>query len=90
MQKLGKKQLVIELKEPIQSLPSELDTEALALSSDGFKLTYSFDARQDRTGMSNLINRISQAGLVVKDLNTRQSSLEDIFVDIVKADADEY
>ena len=87
MQKLGKKELVIELKDPIEQLPASLDTDDLSLSDDGTILTYTFDARQDRTGMSSLISRMTEEGLVVKDLNTRQSSLEDIFVDIVAAEA---
>jgi len=87
MEKLGKKQLVVELKNGIDAIPSELGDYGLEMSSDGLQLTYTFDARQERTGMTALLSSLSQAGLVVKDLNTRQSSLEDIFVDIVKADA---
>jgi len=87
MDKLGKKQLVVELKNSIDTLPSELGNYGLEMSADGAQLTYTFDARQERTGMTALLSSLSQAGLVVKDLNTRQSSLEDIFVDIVKADA---
>ena len=87
MEKLGKKQLVVELKNGINTIPSELGEYGLELSNDGLKLTYTFDARQERTGMTTLLTSLSQAGLVVTDLNTRQSSLEDIFVDIVKADA---
>ena len=87
MEKLGKKQLVVELKSSIDDIPAELGDYGLEMSTDGTKLTYTFDARQERTGMTALLSSLSQAGLVVKDLNTRQSSLEDIFVDIVKADA---
>jgi len=87
MEKLGKKQLVVELKSSIDDIPAELGNYGLEMSSDGTKLTYTFDARQERTGMTALLSSLSKAGLVVKDLNTRQSSLEDIFVDIVKADA---
>ncbi len=87
MEKLGKKQLVVELKNGINTIPSELGEYGLELANDGLKLTYTFDARQERTGMTTLLTSLSQAGLVVTDLNTRQSSLEDIFVDIVKADA---
>ena len=68
-------------------MPAELDEYGLSLSSDGNKLTYTFDARQERTGMTTLLSNIAAAGLVVKDLNTQQSSLEDIFVDIVAAEA---
>ena len=87
MNKLGKKRLVIELKNPVDALPAELDEYGLLLSGDGTKLTYTFDARQERTGMTTLLGNIAAAGLVVKDLNTQQSSLEDIFVDIVAAEA---
>ncbi len=87
MEKLGKKQLVIELKNPVDSIPAQLTDYGLELSDTGAKLTYTFDARQERTGMTRLLSSLSEAGLQVKDLNTRQSSLEDIFVDIVKADA---
>ncbi len=87
MAKLGKKQLVIELKNAVDAVPEQLSEYGLELSANGSKLTYTFDARQERTGMTALLTSLSQAGLAVKDLNTSQSSLEDIFVDIVKADA---
>lgn len=87
MDKLGKKKLVIELKNKLNTVPPALDEYGLHLSDDGFKLTYTFDARQERTGMTTLLSSISEAGLVLKDLNTQQSSLEDIFVDIVKAES---
>ena len=87
MDKLGKKKLVIELKNAITAVPDRLREYALALSADGTKLTYTFDARQERTGMTTLLSSISEAGLILKDLNTQQSSLEDIFVDIVKAES---
>ena len=87
MQKLGKKQLVVELKNSIDSIPAQLNDYGLELSANGTKVTYTFDARKERTGMTALLSDLSQAGLAIKDLNTAQSSLEDIFVDIVKADA---
>lgn len=87
MDKLGKKQLVIELKNSIAEVPSELNEYGLELSANGAKLIYTFDARQERTGMTTLLSSLSDSGLVVKDLNTQQSSLEDIFVDIVTAEA---
>lgn len=87
MEKLGKKQLLIELKTSISQIPDQLSQYNLDLSEDGSKLTYTFDAREERTGMTALLSSLSDAGLKVKDLNTSQSSLEDIFVDIVKADA---
>lgn len=87
MDKLGKKQLVIELKNSISEIPTELNEYGLELSPNGSKLTYTFDARQERTGMTTLLSSLSESGLIVKDLNTQQSSLEDIFVDIVTAEA---
>lgn len=87
MQKLGKKQLLIELKTSIDQVPKELHDYGLELSNNGTKLTYTFDARKEKTGMTALLSSLSQAGLSVKDLNTAQSSLEDIFVNIVKSDA---
>jgi len=87
MNKLGKKKLVIELKQSITTVPSQLDEYGLELSSLGSQLTYTFDALQERTGMTSLLSSISEAGLVLKDLNTQQSTLEDIFVDIVKSEA---
>lgn len=86
MDKLGKKKLVIELKQKIGTVPTQLAEYNLVLSDNGTKLTYTFDARQERTGMTSLLSSISAAGLVLKDLNTQQSTLEDIFVDIVKAE----
>ncbi len=87
MEKLGKKQLVVELKNSIDAIPAQLSDYGLELSANGTKVTYTFDARKERTGMTALLSDLSQAGLSIKDLNTAQSSLEDIFVDIVKADA---
>lgn len=87
MQKLGKKQLLIDLKTPVSTIPEQLSTFGLELSENGSKLTYTFDARQERTGMTRLLSSLAEAGLSVSDINTSQSSLEDIFVDIVKAEA---
>jgi len=86
MQKLGKKQLVIELKNSVTELPESLAQYNLELSSSGSMLTYTYDTRQERTGITALLQQLGETGLVLKDINTRQSSLEDIFVDIVKAD----
>ena len=99
MQKLGKKQLVIELKNKVTELPESLAQYNLELSASGSILTYTYDTRQERTGITSLLQHLGETGLVLKDINTRQSaglalndiqtsqsSLEDIFVDIVKAD----
>lgn len=87
MQKLGKKRLIIDLKTPADTIPEQLSPFGLELSDNGRKITYTFDARQERTGMTTLLSSLAEAGLTVSDINTSQSSLEDIFVDIVKADA---
>jgi len=87
MDKLGQKQLTIELRDSIKAIPAILDQFELTLNNSGDALTYSYDVRAERTGITNLLKSIQEAGLVLKDLNTRQSSLEDIFVNLVKAEA---
>ena len=84
MQKLGRKQLTVHLAEPLQSLPATLDDDALALSEDGYGLVYTYDANQETTGIAELLRALNAAGIEFKDLHSRQSSLEDIFVDLVK------
>lgn len=87
MQKLGSKQLTVELREPVTSIPPELRKYNLELSADGGSLLYHYDIRQDRTGITSLMKDINSAGLVLKDLHTRQSSLEDIFVNLLQAES---
>ncbi len=86
MNSLGKKQLAIDLRSPIEQLPESLAQFNLELSEDGNRLTYTFDTQGDRTGITTLLQAVSNAGLVLKDLNTSQSSLEDIFVNLVHSD----
>jgi ABC-2 type transport system ATP-binding protein len=83
MQKLGKKRLIIELREKISALPTTLLSYHLALSEDGAKVTYTYDTQSERTGITLLIKAMNKAGLEIKDLQTAQSSLEDIFVNLV-------
>lgn len=83
MQQLGKKQLIIELKEPIQSIPESLSQYTLELSKNGLNLTYTYDISSDGTGITALLQAMTEAGLSMKDLQTSQSSLEDIFVNLV-------
>ncbi|MFK7889649.1 MAG: ABC transporter ATP-binding protein [Granulosicoccus sp.] len=85
MSSMGQKQLIVELREPISELPLSLTRFDLDISSDGASLTYTFDTTGERTGITALLQALSEAGLRLKDLNTRQSSLEDIFVNLVKA-----
>lgn len=84
MQKMGQKQLTIELTAPVSSLPESLSATGLTLSADGRSIIYAYDVTAERTGITSLLNSISAAGLVLKDLSTTQSSLEDIFVTLVK------
>jgi ABC-2 type transport system ATP-binding protein len=86
MQNLGKKQMIVELKEPITTLPQPLAYYRLILSDDGNKLTYTYDTMSDSTGITALLQAIHREGMELKDLHIRQSSLEDIFVDLVKID----
>lgn len=87
MSRMGKKQLEVQLTEKIDALPDSLKSDALALSADGTRLIYTYDTNAERTGITKLLSQVSAAGLVLADLETRQSSLEDIFVDLVKKDA---
>ena len=86
MQQLGKKQLVIELKAPLVSPPSSLTDLPIELSKDGLTLTYTYDANADASGITSLLVQLKEEGAMVKDLSTTQSSLEDIFVDLVKSE----
>jgi ABC-2 type transport system ATP-binding protein len=83
MQKLGKKRLIIELREKISTLPTALLSYHLELSENGAKVTYTYDTQSERTGITLLIKAMNKAGLEIKDLQTAQSSLEDIFVNLV-------
>ncbi|MFN3388555.1 MAG: ABC transporter ATP-binding protein [Allosphingosinicella sp.] len=83
MRKLGRKQLTIILSEPMDAVPPELAEWAPTLNADGYELDYEFDANAERTGVPSLLRRLSDLGIGFKDLNTRQSSLEEIFVSLV-------
>ena len=83
MQKLGKKQMTIELREAIDRIPDSLAEYKLELSASGDQLTYTYDTKSGQTGITRLLQGVSDAGLILKDLNTTQSSLEDIFVNLV-------
>jgi ABC-2 type transport system ATP-binding protein len=84
MQKLGKKQLIIELTAPISGLPESLLPYVLMLSEDGRHITYTYDTKGDSTGITVLLQDLNTAGLGLKDLQTTQSSLEDIFVELIR------
>ncbi|MFK8076376.1 MAG: ABC transporter ATP-binding protein [Granulosicoccus sp.] len=83
MDSLGKKQLMVDLRTPISEIPSQLSEFDVELSADGQRLTYTFDTQSEKTGITKLLQAVSEAGLGLKDLNTSQSSLEDIFVNLV-------
>jgi len=83
MKKLGKKQLTLQLLEPLQAIPAQLGEWQLTLKSGGSELEYSFDTGADDTRIPALLRRLGELGIAYKDLNTRQSSLEDIFVSLV-------
>ena len=84
MSQMGQKVLRIDLAEPVTTLPEALSAYDLRLEEDGATLVYTYDTRGDRTGIRTLLNDLSAAGLKMVDLQTRQSSLEDIFVGMVK------
>ena len=86
MQRMGQKQLEVLLTAPLQDVPNALAEHNLALSPDGSSLIYTYDTRSDRTGITRLLTDISAAGLVLNDVKTRESSLEEIFVGLVSED----
>ena len=83
MEKLGKRELALKLAEPLAAIPPELSEWTLELRDEGNELLYTFDAKAERTGIASLIRRMADLGIGFKDLATRQSSLEDIFVSLV-------
>ncbi|MBW8858387.1 MAG: ABC transporter ATP-binding protein [Caulobacter sp.] len=85
MRKLGKKQLTLQLQSPLEAIPARLSDYPLALAADGHELVYTFDAQAEETGIAGLLRRLSEEGVDFKDLHTSQSSLEDIFVSLVRA-----
>jgi ABC-2 type transport system ATP-binding protein len=84
MRKLGRKQLTLHLKERLAAVPDALAPYQLALGPDGCDLIYNYDTQVGRTGITDLLEALSRAGIRFKDLETKQSSLEDIFVDLVR------
>ncbi|KMO38303.1 ABC transporter ATP-binding protein [Methylobacterium aquaticum] len=84
MRKLGRKELTLQLHDPLAALPPALASYPLSLSQDGTGLTYTYDTKAERTGITALLTDLAAAGIRFRDLQTRQSSLEDIFVDLVK------
>lgn len=87
MNKLGKKLLSLDLITPLAEIPEALQGHPLELNNDGSQLIFSFDAHDEETGIPNLLQKLNQLGIEYRDLNTRTSSLEDIFVDLVKEES---
>jgi ABC-2 type transport system ATP-binding protein len=83
MKKLGRKTLTLNLVEVLEKIPEGLDDWKLSLEADGHELVYEFDTQAEATGVPSLLRRMSDLGIAFKDLNTKQSSLEDIFVGLV-------
>src|SRR4051812_1134588 len=86
MKKLGRKILHLQLTEPLAAVPPGLADWNLRLSDDGATVTYEFDAKAERTGIPSLLTAMRDAGIAFKDLDTKQSSLEDIFVNLIHHD----
>jgi ABC-2 type transport system ATP-binding protein len=84
MRKLGKKQLTLHLQEPLAAVPPGLEGYQLELANGGADLVYAFDAQAESTGIADLLKRLTERGIDFKDLRTQESSLEDIFVSLVK------
>ncbi len=83
MARMGKKELEVQLSAPITAIPDSLASDALRLNEDGTALIYTYDTRSERTGITKLLAEVAAAGLTLRDVVTRQSSLEDIFVGLV-------
>ncbi len=84
MRKLGQKQLILDLQKPVCILPESLSQYDLEIVDDGMQLIFTYDTQKDRTGITALLGSLGEAGIKFRDLNTRQSSLEDIFVNLVE------
>jgi ABC-2 type transport system ATP-binding protein len=84
MQRLGRKQLTLELQAPLEAVPAALAARGLTLAAGGRELVYTYDAQAEASGIADLLGELEQAGIGFRDLRTTQSSLEDIFVDLVR------
>jgi ABC-2 type transport system ATP-binding protein len=85
MSKLGKKQLTLQLQKPLTSVPAGLENFSLELADNGSSLVYTFDAQTEQTGIDTLLRTLAERGIDFKNLHSSESSLEDIFVDLVRA-----
>ena len=87
MRKLGQKQLTLHLQAPLAAVPEALSRYGLALQAEGAELVYTYDTKAERTGITALMKDLAEAGIRFSDLRTSQSSLEDIFVGLLRANA---
>ena len=87
MESLGKKQLLIDLKEPIKKIPSILEKYNIELNEEGTQISYTYVVKDETADVSEVLHEITNSGLLLKDLKVEQSSLEDIFVDLVKEES---
>jgi ABC-2 type transport system ATP-binding protein len=85
MRKLGKKQLILDLEAPIRELPAALVNRNLSIGREGSELIYSYDGQSEGAGIDALLTDLSRLGIGFTDLQTKESSLEEIFVDLVRA-----
>ena len=85
MKKLGQKQLILDLINPVDEVPSQLSRWTLALNDEGTQMIYTYDSRKDDNGIAELLAGLSSAGISYKDIHTKQSSLEEIFIQLVKS-----
>ncbi|RJT30113.1 ABC transporter ATP-binding protein [Mesorhizobium waimense] len=84
MRKLGRKRLLVELRNPLDTIPEKLSRYALELSPDGQQLTYTYDNQSDRPGVASLLRDLETAGIHFRDMDTENSSLEEIFVNLLR------
>ncbi len=84
MRKLGQKQIILDLNQPLSGVPEHLRDERLTVEGNGMQLVYTYDSHAERTGITTLLQDLRDAGVHFHDIHTKQSSLEDIFVDLVK------
>ena len=85
MRKLGRKQLTLHLQSPLAQIPPELASHQLELSADGTQLVYTFDTQTHATGIAGVLRQLNDHGIDFKDLHTTESSLEEIFVSLVRS-----
>jgi ABC-2 type transport system ATP-binding protein len=87
MRELGKRQLVLQLQEPLATVPEQLNSFELDIAANGHELVYTYDTQAQRTGITALLGALNQADIKFNDLTTSQSSLEEIFVGLVKKES---